>query len=67
MTIERRRVLAELPLPLGPEAGLLDAVAVAVALEDGCGVVLPDDLITVEHLGRHDSIESVLAIIDKRA
>lgn len=48
--VERRRVVDELPLPLGPEAGILDALAVAVAVEDSCGVVLPDSAISVDRL-----------------
>lgn len=59
-TGDRRRVLTELPLPLGPDAGPLDALGLAVAIEDGCGVTLPDPVITVDHLGDLASIEVVL-------
>ena len=61
MTVERDRVLAELPLPLDPEATSADALRLAVAIEDGCGGVIPDELITVEHLA---SRESVMAVLD---
>lgn len=64
MTAHPDRVLSELPLPLGPEATLLDAVALAVAIEDGCGVVLPDDLITVAGLRDRQTIQSALAGLD---
>ncbi|QNF93473.1 hypothetical protein [Janibacter sp. YB324] len=60
MSTDRGRVVAELPLPLGPEATRLDAIAIAVALEDGCGVVLDDALITVEHLRDRESVQAVL-------
>ncbi len=61
MSTDQDRVLAELPLPLGPAAGELDAVAIAIAIEDALAVVLPDDAIDVAHLGRRESIESLLA------
>lgn len=60
MSTDRGRVVAELPLPLGPGATRLDAIAIAVALEDGCGVVLDDALITVEHLRDRESVQAVL-------
>lgn len=60
MTADLERVLSELPLPLPPEATPLDALALAVAIEDACAVVLPDDLITVAHLRDRESIQSVL-------
>ena len=60
MSADLERVLSELPLPLGPEATTLDAVALAVAIEDACGVVLPDDLVTVARLRDRETIRSVL-------
>lgn len=65
MSADRGRVLAELPLPLGSEASALDAVGLAVAIEDGCGVVLPDELITVDHLRGRESIDAVLDSLAK--
>lgn len=64
MASERRTILAELPLPLGPQAGLLAAIEIAVALEDALGVTLTDEQISVARLGQRESIESVL---DKHA
>jgi len=61
MTTVNRRVLDELPLPLGPGAGILDVLALAVAVEDACGVTLPDSFLTAEHLGCRESIEAVLS------
>ncbi|NYF99027.1 hypothetical protein [Janibacter cremeus] len=60
MSADRDRVLLELPLPLGSAAVRLDALSLAVAIEDGCGVVLPDRLITADHLRNRESIEAVL-------
>lgn len=60
MTLDRGRVLGELPLPLGPGAGELDAVQIAIAVEDACGLTLPDEVIDTAHLGRRDAIEAVL-------
>lgn len=59
MTTDQDR-LAELPLPLGPDAHVLDALNIAVALEDGFGVVIPEDRITVADLGSKESIGSLL-------
>lgn len=67
MTTDQSRVLGELALPLAPEAGLLDALALAVAIEEGCGVTLPDDLITVTHLGTREAIQATLSALPKRA
>lgn len=60
MTAHQGRVLDELPLPLGSSAALLDAIGIAVALEDALGVSLPDELIDLAHLGCRDAIEAVL-------
>lgn len=60
MTVDEQRLLAELPLPLPPDAGTLAALAIAVAVEDGWGVTLPDDLISVAHLGSRESVAAVL-------
>lgn len=60
MSADRDRALAELPLPLSPGATPVDAVGLAVAIEDGCSVVLPDDLITVDHLRSREFIEAAL-------
>lgn len=60
MSVDRRRVVSELPLPLAPGAGILDALAIAVAIEDACAVRLPDELLTPDHLRSRESIESVL-------
>lgn len=59
MTTDRDR-LAELPLPLGPDADVLDALDIAVAIEDGYSVVIPQDRITVADLGSRESIEALL-------
>lgn len=64
MTMDQAR-LAELPLPLGPGADVLDALAVAVAVEDAFGVVIPDDRITVADLGSPSAVESLLARISE--
>lgn len=60
MVIDTGRVVRELPLPLGPDADVLDALRIAVAVEDACGVVIPDELITTADLGSAGSIESLL-------
>lgn len=60
MALDRDRLFDELPLPLGPDAGELDAVAVAIAIEDGFGVQLPENVIDVVHLGRWESVAAVL-------
>lgn len=65
MSAVRDRVLAELPLPLPPDATALDAVGLAVAIEDGCGVVLPDELITVDHLRSRESVDALLDSLEK--
>lgn len=59
MTTDQDR-LAELPLPLGPDADVLDALDIAVAIEDGYSVVIPQDRITVADLGSRESIEALL-------
>ncbi len=61
MTNDLGRLLVELPLPLERDAGLLDAVAIAIALEDACGVTLPDDAITVTHLGQTEAVWATLS------
>lgn len=61
---DRDRVLSELPIPLRPEADLHDALAVAVAVEDGCGVTLPDHLIAVEHLHDRAAVEATLRLLE---
>lgn len=66
MTVDRARVLAELPLPLGPAAGELDAVAIAIAVEDALAVTLPDDAIDVQHLGRTESVHALLQCLSRR-
>ena len=63
MAADRGEVLSELPLPLGPDADLLDAVRIAVAIEDGCGVRIPEDRFTVGGLGRRQDVEALLAEI----
>ena len=60
MTADRDRVIAELPLPLAPGAGVLEALDIAVALEDALGVVLPDDAMDVSSLRDRPGVESVL-------
>ena len=60
MTLDRDRVLDELPLPLGPDAGERDAIEIAIAVEDGFQVRLPDEAINVAHLGRRESVAAVL-------
>ena len=57
------RVLAELPVPLGPDADLLDVLAVAIAVEDGCDVTIPDEMLDVHHLGRRSAIEELLSVV----
>lgn len=64
MTADRERVLAELPLPLGPEAGLLEAIGIAVAVEDALGVGFPDELLDVATFGQRASIRSALDHLD---
>ena len=54
------RVLAELPLPLGPDATSMDVVGLVLAVEDGYGVVLPDALITVDHVRSRERIEAAV-------
>lgn len=58
------RLLSELPLPLAPDAGILDALALAVAIEDGVGVVLPDVLISVSLLQSRESIQTAVRGLD---
>lgn len=60
MAVDHSRVLAELALPLDPGADVLEAIAVAVALEDAYGVTIPDDAITAATLGQRDTIEAML-------
>lgn len=60
MSKDRDRVLDELPLPLGADADVLDALGIAVAVEDACGVVLPEDRITVADLGSREAITALL-------
>lgn len=60
MTADRSRVLAELALPLAPGAGLLDALGIAVAVEDALDVTLPDEALDVATMSERHSIESVL-------
>lgn len=57
------RVLAELPVPLRPDADLLDALAIAIAVEDACGVTIPDEMLDVDHLRRRATIEELLSIL----
>ncbi|NLJ53939.1 MAG: hypothetical protein GX344_07390 [Intrasporangiaceae bacterium] len=64
MPADRRRVLDELDLPLPPGAGILEALQIAVAVEDGCEVRLPEETLTVASLGRRDAIERVLDALD---
>ena len=54
----------ELPLPLGPEAGLLEAIGIAVAVEDALGVGFPDELLDVATFGQRASIRSALDHLD---
>lgn len=56
-------VLAELPLPLGPDADVLDVIAVAIAVEDACDVTIPDDMLDVEHLAERASITRLVSIL----
>lgn len=63
MTTDHSRVLAELPLPLASDADLLEAIGIAVAVEDACQVTLPDDVITVSTLGQRSTIEAMLDVI----
>lgn len=60
MAIERRRLLAELPLPLPQDAGELDAIAIAIAVEDALAVTLPEEALSVAHLGSREAIERLL-------
>lgn len=64
MTADRERVLAELPLPLGGDAGDLAAIEIAVAVEDALGVVFPDALLDVATFGHRASIEAALDLLD---
>lgn len=66
MAVDPQQVLAELPLPLGPEAGLLEAIGVAVAIEDGLGITLPDALIDPAHLGTRSDVAATLDRITPR-
>lgn len=59
--------LAELPLPLGPDADILDALRAAVAIEDAYGIVLPEDRITVRDLESRESVASLLASLSERS
>lgn len=60
MPTDRRRVLSELPLPLGQDAGVLEALEIALAVEDACDVTLPEDMLTVAHLATATAVESAL-------
>lgn len=66
MGVDPQQVLAELSLPLRPGAGLLEAIGVAVALEDGLGVTLPDALIDAAHLGTRTDVAATLDRITPR-
>ena len=57
-------VLDELPLPLGAEASLLDALRIAIALETGLGVTIPEAAITVSSLGTRTAVEHLLVSLD---
>lgn len=61
MTVDSSRILAELPLPLAPDAGEADVIAIAIALEDACGIVLEDHSLTIARLGRPETIAALLA------
>lgn len=63
MTMDWDR-LAELPLPLRSGVDVLDALAIAVAIEDGYGVIIPEDRITVADLGSREAIESLLSMLN---
>ena len=67
MSTAESRLLDELGLPLGPEAGLLDAIAIAIAVEDVCEVTIPETLIDVAHLGRRSAIEDLLRTLREPA
>lgn len=67
MTADQDQVLAELPLPLSPDADPHAVLELAIAIEDGCGVILPDEAITVAHLGTHRSITALLRSLAERA
>lgn len=56
-----------MPLPLSPDADPHAALELAIAIEDGCGVILPDEAITVAHLGTHRSITALLRSLAERA
>lgn len=60
MIRDHDRVLDELPLPLGADADVLEALGIAVAVEDACGVVLPEDRITVSDLGSKETLTALL-------
>lgn len=62
-----RRALEELPLPLPPEADELDALRIAVAVEDACGVVLPEERITVADLADVAAVEALVAELGAQA
>lgn len=63
MPADRVRVLAELPLPLERGAGVLEAIAIAVAVEDALGVTLPDESLDPVAVGQRASIESLLDVL----
>lgn len=63
MKADISRVLLELRLPLGPADDTLDALAVAVAIEDAFDITIPDHLLTKEHLGSRESITDLLHIL----
>lgn len=60
------QVLDELALPLGPDAGLVEALAVAIAVEQTCDVTLPDWAIDPVHLGRREAVRALLDSLDGR-
>ena len=60
MAIDRRRLLAELPLPLPHDAGELEALGIAIAVEDAFCVTLPEEALTVAQLGTSEAIERLL-------
>ena len=60
MAIDRRRLLAELPLPLRRDAGELEAIGIAIAVEDAFAVTLAEETLTVTHLRTIEAIEHLL-------
>ncbi|HLR27800.1 MAG TPA: hypothetical protein VK086_03830 [Ruania sp.] len=60
MAIDPRRLLAELPLPLRRDAGELEAIGIAIAVEDAFAVTLAEETLTVAHLGTSEAIEHLL-------